>query len=107
MDRVLRILILEDIPTDAELALRELKRAGLVFDSRRVLDEAGFMRALADFAPDLVLADYSRPQCDGLSAVRIVSTQCTQLPVIIVSGTVGEERAIEALKLGATDFVLK
>ncbi len=107
MAKVLRVLILEDIATDAEMALRELRQAGLVIESRRVMAEAEFVRELAEFAPDLILADYSLPEFDGPSAVKIVLDQSPRVPVIIVSGTVGEERAIETLKLGATDYVLK
>ena len=107
MDEVLRVLILEDVTTDAELMLRALRQAGLVVESRRVVNRVDFVRELADFAPDLILADYSLPDFDGPSAVKIVVDRSPRAPIIIVSGTIGEESAIESLKLGATDYVLK
>ncbi len=107
MDETLRVLILEDVVTDAELALRSLRQAGLVVTSLQVQTETDFVRALTEFAPDLILADYSLPQFDGLSALALVLAHSPQVPVIIVSGAVGEEQAIESLKLGATDYVLK
>ncbi len=107
MEKALRILILEDVLTDAELALRELRQAGLEVTSLRVESEGDFVRALTDFAPDLILADYSLPQFDGLSAVKLVQALCPLVPVIVVSAILGEEQAIESLKLGATDYVLK
>ena len=107
MTEVLRVLMLEDRATDAELEQRELRHAGLEFESLVVSEEADFVRALSEFAPDLILADYGLPRFDGLSALGLALAARPDTPVILVSGTVGEERAIESLKLGATDYVLK
>ncbi|MEP7358077.1 MAG: PAS domain S-box protein, partial [Anaerolineales bacterium] len=107
MDETLRVLLLEDVVSDADPALRELRQAGLAVTSLRVETEADFARALAEFAPDLILADYSLPQFDGLSAIQLAQSRRPDLPIIMLSGSLGEERAIESLKLGATDYVLK
>ncbi len=103
----LRILHLEDRATDAELLLRVLRLAELKFQARCVETRADFEAALADFSPDIILADYFLPGFDGLTALGIAQARCPDVPFIIISGTLGEERAVEALKLGATDFVLK
>lgn len=107
MDKGLRVLILEDVATDAELMERELRKAGIAFSSRRVVTKEAFLKELKGFAPDIVLADYSLPQFDGLSALAITQGQCPDVPFILVSGAIGEELAIEAIKSGATDYVLK
>jgi two-component system, cell cycle sensor histidine kinase and response regulator CckA len=103
----LRILFIEDAPQDVELEERELRRAGLEFESCRVETREALRVALGDFKPDLIISDFSLPQLDGLSALRIVRDQSSDLPFIFVSGTIGEERAIESLKNGATDYVVK
>ncbi|MET0985910.1 MAG: PAS domain-containing protein [Steroidobacteraceae bacterium] len=104
----LRILLLEDDPNDAELIRIELQRHGLTAQWHHAATEAEFRSALADGgAPDLVLADYKLPGFDGLSALKIVRQQSPDTPFIFVSGALGEERAIEILKSGATDYVLK
>jgi signal transduction histidine kinase len=103
----IRILLLEDTDTDAELVERALRRADLDFVLRRVQNEASFIRELRDLEPEVVLADYKLPAFDGLSALRIVREQSADLPFLIVSGTLGDEKAVEVLKLGATDYVLK
>lgn len=103
----LRILILEDEPTDAELMERELRKAGIDFVSRRVDTKDAFIQALEEFRPDVVLADYKRPNFGGLTALKIVRRTHPEVPVIIVTGMLGEELAIELLKAGAKDYVLK
>jgi len=107
MKSVLRILILEDSPNDAELATAKLKRARIACESLRVETRADFLEQLEKFGPDLVLSDSSLPAFDGLSALAIVRDRRPDIPFIIVSGTIGEERAVEALKRGATDYVAK
>lgn len=107
MDRPLRILILEDVPTDAELIERELRRAGLAFTSRRVDTEADFRAALDDFEPDVILADYSLPQFTAMEALRILRDQASDVPLILVTGSQGEEVAVECIKAGAADYILK
>jgi signal transduction histidine kinase/CheY-like chemotaxis protein len=103
----LHILILEDEPADAELAERELRKGGITYSSRRVETKEAFLKELKDFKPDIVLADYRLPSFDGLSALMIVKEQCPDVPFIFVSGAIGEEFAIETIKKGATDYVLK
>ena len=103
----LRILMVEDMPSDAEITLRELKRSGLDFEHRRVETEAELMRECVEFAPDIVLSDFALPHFDGLSALGVVRRLRPDLPFIFVSGTIGEETAIESLRGGANDYVLK
>ncbi len=103
----LKILILEDVPFDAELINRELERSGMKFSSRRVEEEKEYLNELNEFKPDIILADHSLPHFDGISALRIAKNKCPDVPFIFVSGKMGEDFAIEALKCGATDYVLK
>jgi len=107
MDKELRILIAEDVPADAELELRELKRAGLRVVHRIVETEDAYREALRDFRPDVVLSDFSMPHFDGMLALSVTRELAPDVPFIFVSGTIGEEYAIRALKNGATDYVLK
>src|SRR5437867_3990864 len=103
----LRILHLEDNPTDAELIQAILETEGIICDVRRVDTQADFLTSLEHGRFDLILADYSLPSFDGLSALKLALEKCPNIPFIFVSATLGEEVAIEALKLGATDYVLK
>ena len=107
LNKELRILILEDVATDAELVEYELRKGGIVFSSKRVETREDFIRELNDFAPDLILADYNLPSFDGLSALELAKEQQPEVPFIFVSGAIGEEFAIETVKRGATDYVLK
>lgn len=103
----LRILLLEDNPSDAELAQQLLEADHFVCEITCVQSRAGFVAALESAELDLILADYSLPSFDGLSALRLAQSARPNVPFIFVSGTLGEEVAIEALKIGATDYVLK
>ena len=107
MNREVRILLLEDSPADAELIKRELRRAGIEFTWLRVETKAAFTSALRDFKPDLVLSDNALPSFDALSALSIARQTHPETGFIVVSGTVGDERAVEMLKHGVTDYVLK
>jgi len=102
----LRLLLLEDSEADAELAIRELRRAGYKPRYVRVDDEAGFR---ANLRPDLdlILADYHQPQFDARQALRILREFRLDIPFIIVSGAIGEETAVAAVREGAVDYVLK
>jgi signal transduction histidine kinase len=106
-DTVLRILFLEDEPKDAELVQASLEAEGIVCDLTRADTQADFLTYLRQGGFDLILADYTLPLFDGISALRIAQEICSDVPFIFVSGTLGEELAIEALKIGATDYVLK
>jgi PAS domain S-box-containing protein len=103
----LRFVLLEDDVQDVELIQLELARSGVAVDWQHVMSERDYRTALAGAAPDLVLADYTLPGFDGLAALRILLERSPDVPFIFVSGSLGEERAIEALKSGATDYVLK
>lgn len=107
MTRVLKILLLEDIPEEAELVERELRKAGLEFNATRVQTRAAFCAALEELSPDLVLADSKLPAFDGRSALEIVRRRDPHLPVIMVTGALGDEAAVELLIAGASDYVLK
>lgn len=107
MNKDLRILILEDVPTDAELIQFELKEAGTAFIPKCVKDKRAYLAAIDEFFPDIILSDYSLPSFDGLSALKIAGEKCPDVPFVFVSGALGEETAIELLKQGATDYVLK
>jgi two-component system cell cycle sensor histidine kinase/response regulator CckA len=101
-----RILLVEDNPDDADLAVRELRRSGFTFECVRVETEADYRAELAR-NPDLILADYSLPTFSGLRALEILKAESLEIPLIIVTGTVGEESAVAAMKLGAADYLLK
>lgn len=103
----LRVLVVEDDPLDAELVLDQLRADGLVFASRIVDDEDGFRDALAAFVPDVVLSDLSMPGFSGYRALDILREQSPGTPFIFVSGTIGEDAAVEAVRRGATDYILK
>ena len=102
-----KILLVEDVERDAELTLRELKRAGLTFQSRRVETESDFRRELGDFKPDIIVSDFSMPCFSGKAALAIARESEAEIPFIFVSGTIGEDAAVEALKVGANDYVMK
>jgi PAS domain S-box-containing protein len=104
---VLRFLLLEDNPLDAEVIHLTLTDGGAECLLLRVETHAEFVRALETNAFDLILADYALPGFDGISALRIAQVLCPDTPFIFVSASMGEELVIEALKLGATDYVLK
>lgn len=107
MNVPLRILHVEDDSADAEVTQDLLRSGGFTCDTTRVDTESGLLAALQQGRFDLILADYVLPSFDGLSALRIAREQQPDLPFIFVSGMMGEEVAIEALKVGATDYVLK
>src|SRR4030095_5935451 len=102
-----RILHLEDNPTDAELIQAILETEGIICDVTRVDTQADFFASLEQGGFDLILTDYTLPSFYGLSALKIALEKCPDVPFIFVSGTLGEEVAIEALKIGATDYILK
>jgi PAS domain S-box-containing protein len=103
----LRILSLEDDPNDTELIQAALETEGIDCVVTRVDTQTAFRSSLEQGAVDLILADYKLPSFDGLSALKLAMSICPEIPFLFVSGTLGEEVAIEALKIGATDYVLK
>src|ERR1700736_1092880 len=107
MERPLRLLIVDDQHPDAELSALQIARGGYPCTWRRVETEADFSTELREFAPDLILSDFTLPQYNGLSALELAVNEAPGVPFIFVSGTIGEKRAAEALARGAADYVSK
>jgi two-component system, cell cycle sensor histidine kinase and response regulator CckA len=103
----LRILHLEDNLLDAELVAAAFETYGLECEITRVETEQAFTSTLESGGIDLILADYSLPSFDGVSALKFAHKKCPDVPYIFISGTMGEDIAVESLKLGATDYILK
>lgn len=106
MTKPLKLLVAEDNPQDAELLLRALRRAGYEPQWTRVETETDFLDSL-HAGLDLVISDYSMPQFTGLRALELTMARHPEIPFIVVSGTIGEETAVEAMRLGATDYLMK
>jgi PAS domain S-box-containing protein len=103
----LKVLFVEDLPSDAELAERALLGGGLVLESRRVETREAFLDALGSFGPDIVISDYSMPSFDGMSALKLARAGDSLLPFIILTGSMNEDTAVECMKAGASDYVIK
>jgi PAS domain S-box-containing protein len=103
----LRILSIEDDPKDAKLIQDLLETEGVVCEVTRIDTEAALLASVEHGGIDLILANYSLPSFDGISALKLAMKACPDVPFIFVSGTLGEDVAIEALTIGATDYVLK
>jgi len=106
MPQPLRVLILEDNPKDAELVVRELRRAGFEPDWRRVDTEKDYLANLND-GFDIILSDYAMPQFDGMRALELLKQRGLDIPFVIVSGKIGEDVAVQAVRNGAADYLLK
>ncbi len=107
MKREIHILMLEDDDADAALQQHTLRKGSILFSVARVQTETDYIRELDENPPDLILSDYSMPSFDGYAALNIAKKKRPETPFIFVTGTMGEEVAIETLKNGATDYVLK
>src|SRR5690606_8409496 len=107
MDRPMRLLHLEDDPLDAELIQETLAAEGFEGEVTQVDSREGFLAAIEQGRFQAILADFSLPAFDGLTALEIAQEKCPEVPFIFISGAIGEELAIETLKKGATDYVLK
>lgn len=107
LDQALSILLVEDSPEDAELLLMHLEGAGLKVSCHRVDTPEAMSKALANALWDLVISDYSLPRFNGMEALGILKATGIDIPFILVSGTIGEEVAVAALKAGAHDFIAK
>jgi two-component system cell cycle sensor histidine kinase/response regulator CckA len=107
MTDAVRVLLVEDIPTDAELVKREIRRVlpSCSFQCTDNRDE--FIEALADFQPDLIVSDYRLPRFDGLAALTLALEKMPLTPVIIITGAINEDTAVECMKAGAADYVIK
>jgi signal transduction histidine kinase len=107
MKKQIHILMVEDDRADAELEQHTLHKGGILFSLARVETEEDYVRELDRNPPDVILSDYSMPGFDGYAALNIAKRKRPEIPFIFVTGTMGEEVAIETLKNGATDYVLK
>jgi len=103
----IKLLMLEDNADDALLIQATLKRAGTLFDIRLVSDKAGFIQALDSFCPAIILSDHQLLQFDSIEALQISKDKCPHVPFILVTGTVSEEFAVNIIKSGADDYILK
>src|SRR5687768_13813254 len=103
----IKILILEHNPNDIGLLQDELNKSGVNYILKVVQTRKEYEHVLSSFNPDLILANYSLPCFDGLAAFRIRQHMAPETPFIIVSGTIGEENAVELIRMGVTDYVLK
>lgn len=103
----LRILLAEDLPADVELVVRELRNSGVQFTLRSVDTPDTFLKQLDDFSPDIVLSDYSMPQFTGMDALELVKERYPSIPLIIVTGSINEQTAVQCMKAGAVDYVIK
>lgn len=107
MERPLKILHLEDLPADAEMVDRILRKAKLRFEKKVVIDKPDFLKALREFQPDIILSDHSLPAFNSLEALKITREEGINSPFILVTATVSEEYAVNVIKEGASDYILK
>ncbi|MBK7012691.1 MAG: response regulator [Xanthomonadales bacterium] len=107
MDAALRVLLVEDDANDAELLLERLRDDGLAIEARQVETEDDFREALGQFEPDIVISDLNMPMFNGYRALEILRERARLVPFIFVSGTMGEDAAVMALRAGAIDYLLK
>ena len=103
----LRALLVEDNTLDAALVLRALNKDGFDVTADLVQDEAEFTRALRAHPPEVVLADYNLPTWKGMDALKVLRSEGLDIPMILVSGALGDVTAVECIRQGATDYVLK
>jgi signal transduction histidine kinase len=105
--RVLHFVLVEDNPLDVQLLQRELRKANLSFTYVTVESEGDFTREVREHCPDMVLADYNLPQWGGMEALEVLKRERPDVPLILVTGALGEMKAVECLKSGVTDYILK
>jgi CheY-like chemotaxis protein len=103
----LRVLHVEDNEPDAELVAQALRKGGLSISVVVVQEEAAFVRELRAHRPEVVIADYNLPQWKGMEALEVLRREGLDIPLVLVSGALGDVTAVECIKLGATDYVLK
>jgi len=104
---VLKILFVEDSPSDAEIIWRTIQKGGIQFEKTLVETSDSYTSALSGFRPDIVISDYSLPQFDGLSALNMKNQADPLIPFILVTGSINETTAVNLMKAGADDYVLK
>ncbi len=106
-EKKLRILFVEDLPPDYELAEMILEKNGISFDSVRVENKDDYIRELREFKPGMIISDYLLPEFDGMQALKILLEHDSSIPFIVLTGTLNEEVAVDCMKAGATDYVIK
>ncbi|MGB2868430.1 MAG: PAS domain S-box protein, partial [Bacteroidota bacterium] len=106
-NHLLRILFVEDVPSDAELAEREIRKGDFEFSSLRVDTKGAFVRALEEYLPHVIVSDYSMPEFDGMQALKLSLKHDPTIPFIVLTGSMNEETAITCMKAGASDYVIK
>jgi len=107
MNPNVRILLVEDVDTDAELTEREVRKSIPAYTMRRVETREAFLAALANDPPDIIISDYLLPTFDGMTALKLAREHAPLTPVIIVTGAINEDTAVECMKSGAVDYVIK
>lgn len=107
MNEIIRVLIVEDLPTDVELAKREISKTVKSCSFHHVETREDYLAALEEFQPDLIIADYRMPRFDGLTALKLAQERVPLTPVIILTGAINEDTAVECMKKGASDYVIK
>jgi PAS domain S-box-containing protein len=107
MQRPLHVLLLEDDDSDAQLISSELRRGGIDHIERRAAGREDFLAALSEFRPELILTDYRVPGFNGMEALSVARNVCPDVPVIMVTGCLGEGLAVETIRSGAADYILK
>jgi two-component system sensor histidine kinase UhpB len=107
MEKIIRILLLEDNPSDSDLIKYELRKNKLKFSIIETKNKSEFIKAIENNLPDLVLSDFNLPDIDGEEALRILRDKDNDIPFILVSANIGEEKAVELMRNGANDFVMK
>ena len=103
----IKVLLLEDQEDDADLVKRSLRKGGFNFEAMRVDDRETFVKAIAEFKPDVILSDHALPQFNSIEALRIRQEKLPDAPFILVTGAVSDEFAAQCIKLGADDYILK
>ncbi|HEY7746990.1 MAG TPA: EAL domain-containing protein [Desulfuromonadales bacterium] len=107
MSDAMRILLIEDLPTDAELNERQVRKVLPSAEFRRVETRDDFLAALGSFRPDVILSDYQLPEFDGMTALLLALEHAPEIPFILVTGSMNEETAVACMKAGAWDYILK
>ncbi|MBI5444542.1 MAG: response regulator [Deltaproteobacteria bacterium] len=107
MAEMIRVLIVEDLPTDADLSEREVRQALPHSEFQRVETREQYLSALESFRPDVILCDFKMPQFDGLTALALARERVPEIPFLIVTGSMSEDTAVECMKAGAWDYVIK
>ena len=107
MAGILKILFVEDVISDAELIWREIEKGKIEYSRILVDNQSDYENALKESCPDIIISDFSLPQFDGMSALALRNVICPLIPFILVTGSINEEVAVECMKSGADDYILK